>query len=148
MLFTCSVDKTGAVWDVEVGERIKKLKGHTSFVNSCCPTRRGVALLATGSDDGTIKVITEAKDTFLTQLSASMVLIFMLVVFHRNTCIYMKLNFSFELNDIHIPSTPRQPLPLSLSLFLSRKVWDVRKKGAVQTLNSTFQVSVRYIIKK
>ena len=56
MLFTCSVDKTGAVWDCEVGERIKKLKGHTSFVNSCCPTRRGVALLATGSDDGNIKV--------------------------------------------------------------------------------------------
>ena len=57
MLFTCSVDKTGAVWDCEVGERIKKLKGHTSFVNSCCPTRRGVALLATGSDDGNIKVV-------------------------------------------------------------------------------------------
>lgn len=56
MLFTCSVDKTGAVWDSEVGERIKKLKGHTSFVNTCCPTRRGVVLLATGSDDGNIKV--------------------------------------------------------------------------------------------
>ena len=56
MLFTCSVDKTGAVWDCEVGERIKKLKGHTSFVNTCCPTRRGVALLATGSDDGNVKV--------------------------------------------------------------------------------------------
>ena len=56
MLFTCSVDKTAAIWDVEAGERIKKLKGHTSFVNSCCPTRRGVALLATGSDDGNIKV--------------------------------------------------------------------------------------------
>ena len=56
MLFTCSVDKTGAIWDVEAGERINKLKGHTSFVNSCCPTRRGVALLATGSDDGNIKV--------------------------------------------------------------------------------------------
>jgi len=56
MVFTCSVDKTGAVWDCEVGERIKKLKGHTSFVNSICPARRGVSLLATGSDDGTVKV--------------------------------------------------------------------------------------------
>ena len=61
MLFTCSVDKTGAIWDCEVGERIKKLKGHTSFVNSCCPTRRGVALLATGSDDGNIKVSYKAE---------------------------------------------------------------------------------------
>ena len=56
MLFSASTDKTGAVWDCEVGERIKKLKGHTSFVNTCCPTRRGLQQLATGSDDGTIKV--------------------------------------------------------------------------------------------
>jgi len=56
MLFSASTDKTGAVWDCEVGERVKKLKGHTSFVNTCCPSRRGVQHLATGSDDGTIKV--------------------------------------------------------------------------------------------
>lgn len=56
MIFTCSVDKTGAVWDCEAGERIKKLKGHTSFVNSICPSRRGMSLLVTGSDDGNIKV--------------------------------------------------------------------------------------------
>lgn len=100
MLFTCSVDKTAAIWDVEAGERIKKLKGHTSFVNSCCPTRRGVALLATGSDDGNIKVswgeVGEKKDIY---------------------------------ND------------LCLFFFFCIKVWDVRKKGAVNTLNSTFQVS-------
>jgi len=56
MLFSASTDKTSAVWDCEVGERVKKLKGHTSFVNTCCPSRRGVQHLATGSDDGTIKV--------------------------------------------------------------------------------------------
>jgi len=56
MLFSASTDKTGAVWDCEVGERVKKLKGHTSFVNTCCPSRRGVQHLATGSDDGTIKL--------------------------------------------------------------------------------------------
>ena len=56
LLFTVSTDKTGAVWDCSVGQRVKKLKGHTSFVNSCSPSRRGVQLLATGSDDGTIKV--------------------------------------------------------------------------------------------
>ena len=69
MLFTCSVDKTGAIWDVEAGERIKKLKGHTSFVNSCCPTRRGVALLATGSDDGNIKVSWLSRKEDLRNLS-------------------------------------------------------------------------------
>ena len=57
MIFTASTDKTGAVWDCSVGQRIKKLKGHTSFVNSCASSRRGVQVVATGSDDGTIKVL-------------------------------------------------------------------------------------------
>lgn len=56
MVFTCAVDKTGAVWDCEVAQRVKKLKGHTSFVNSICPSRRGLSLLVSGSDDGNIKV--------------------------------------------------------------------------------------------
>jgi len=48
--------KTVQVWDVEVGERIKKLTGHASFVNSCCPARRGPPLLLSGSDDGNVKL--------------------------------------------------------------------------------------------
>lgn len=56
LLMSASTDKTGAVWDVEVGQRVKKLKGHTSFVNSCCASRRGPQLAVTGSDDGTVKV--------------------------------------------------------------------------------------------
>ncbi|OBS75354.1 hypothetical protein A6R68_14151, partial [Neotoma lepida] len=39
----------------ETGERVKRLKGHTSFVNSCYPARRGPQLVCTGSDDGTVK---------------------------------------------------------------------------------------------
>lgn len=35
---------------------MKRLKGHTSFVNSCYPARRGPQLVCTGSDDGTVKV--------------------------------------------------------------------------------------------
>lgn len=56
MLFSASTDKTVAVWDSETGERVKRLKGHTSFVNSCYPARRGPQLVCTGSDDGTVKV--------------------------------------------------------------------------------------------
>ena len=56
MCFTCSTDKTVAVWDTEVGERMRKLKGHQSFVNSVCPARRGPQFLCSGSDDGTVKV--------------------------------------------------------------------------------------------
>ncbi|KAF8923033.1 hypothetical protein BGZ58_003444, partial [Dissophora ornata] len=56
MIFTASTDKSCGVFDVQTGERIKRFKGHTSFVNSCSPARRGPELLASGSDDGTVKI--------------------------------------------------------------------------------------------
>jgi Prp8 binding protein len=55
-LFSASADKTMQVWDPNVGERIKKCKGHNSFVNSCNPVRRGPQKVVTGSDDCTIKL--------------------------------------------------------------------------------------------
>jgi len=55
-LVSCSSDKTVACWDYETGMRIKRLKGHSSFVNSCCPARRGPELIVSGSDDGTVKL--------------------------------------------------------------------------------------------
>lgn len=54
-IFTASSDKTCAVWDATTGERIRRLRGHASIVNCCCPARKS-PLLASGSDDGTIKV--------------------------------------------------------------------------------------------
>ncbi|KAF9431622.1 hypothetical protein BGZ76_011920 [Entomortierella beljakovae] len=56
MIFTASADKTCGVYDVQTGERIKRFKGHTSFVNSCSPAKRGPELLASGSDDGSVKI--------------------------------------------------------------------------------------------
>jgi len=56
-VFTAATDKTVALWDVEVGSRIKRLKGHQSFVNTCNVARRGPQLVCSGSDDGTIKVL-------------------------------------------------------------------------------------------
>lgn len=55
-LFSASTDKTVALWDVEAGTRIKKMKGHTSFVNACSAARRGPQIICSGSDDGTIKL--------------------------------------------------------------------------------------------
>jgi len=52
ILLTACADKTGVVFDVEEEERIKRLKGHTSFVNSICASRRGDPIVLTGSDDG------------------------------------------------------------------------------------------------
>lgn len=39
-LYTSSTDKSIMVWDVNQGGRIKKLIGHTGFVNSCNPSRK------------------------------------------------------------------------------------------------------------
>ncbi|KAG6451132.1 U5 small nuclear ribonucleoprotein 40 kDa protein [Manduca sexta] len=55
-LYTCATDTTVAVWDVPTGTRIKKLKGHASFVNSVSGARRGPELLVSASDDNTIKL--------------------------------------------------------------------------------------------
>lgn len=51
--YTASADKTAAVWDVTTGERLKRFRGHDSFVNSVSAARRGDPLVLTGSDDCT-----------------------------------------------------------------------------------------------
>ncbi|CAH1757245.1 8756_t:CDS:10 [Entrophospora sp. SA101] len=68
-IFSCSTDKTVGVWDVPMGLRIKKFKGHSLFVNSVSSTRRGNEILASGSDDGSIKIWDlrqkDAAETFI-----------------------------------------------------------------------------------
>ncbi|OZJ03584.1 hypothetical protein BZG36_03029 [Bifiguratus adelaidae] len=55
-LYSCSTDTTVGIWDVSTGQRIKKCKGHSSFVNSCSPSKRGGEIIASGSDDGCVKL--------------------------------------------------------------------------------------------
>ena len=55
-IWSCSADKTVMLWDAETAKRVKKYTGHSSFVNSVCPSRKGVSLGVSGSDDGLIKV--------------------------------------------------------------------------------------------
>lgn len=55
-LYTASTDMTLGLWDLGSGNRIKKLKGHTSFVNSVSGARRGPTQLCSGSDDSTIRI--------------------------------------------------------------------------------------------
>lgn len=55
-IISASPDKTLRAWDVETGKQIKKMAEHNSFVNSCCPSRRGPPLVVSGSDDGTAKL--------------------------------------------------------------------------------------------
>jgi len=55
-LYSASADKSVSVWDLDTHTRLKKLSGHTTFVNSCHPARRGPELVVSGSDDCTTKI--------------------------------------------------------------------------------------------
>lgn len=55
-IISASPDKTLRAWDIETGKQIKKMAEHSSYVNSCCPSRRGPPLVVSGSDDGTAKL--------------------------------------------------------------------------------------------
>ncbi len=62
-IYTASTDKTVGVFDVATGSRIKRLKGHTTYVNSVHPARRGDPLIVSGSDDCSVKVWDQRKRT-------------------------------------------------------------------------------------
>ncbi|KAI4456008.1 u5 small nuclear ribonucleoprotein 40 kda protein [Holotrichia oblita] len=55
-IYTASTDHTLGLWDIATGQRIKKFKGHTTFVNSVQGARRGPQLLVSGSDDSTVRL--------------------------------------------------------------------------------------------
>ncbi len=48
---SCSADKTVRVWDVMVGEQVKRWKEHQGVVNGVAALQRGPQLVATASDD-------------------------------------------------------------------------------------------------
>ena len=55
-LFTASADATVASWDTSTGQRIRRHEGHLEVVNSLCVSRRGMEFVVTGSDDGWISI--------------------------------------------------------------------------------------------
>ena len=44
------------IWDIQVGERVKKYKGHTGYVNSVDVSRQMPQLICSGGDDNNVKV--------------------------------------------------------------------------------------------
>ena len=69
---TGSADATVRCWDVVMGKQMKKYAEHTSIVNSCCTTRKGVSpMVLSGADDGTAKLwdprMKESAKTYMEQ---------------------------------------------------------------------------------
>ncbi|KAI9722177.1 MAG: hypothetical protein M1828_004860 [Chrysothrix sp. TS-e1954] len=55
-LFTASADATVASWDTETGQRLRRHQGHDEVINSLDVSKRGVEVLVSASDDGTISL--------------------------------------------------------------------------------------------
>ncbi|EKM79831.1 hypothetical protein AGABI1DRAFT_57038 [Agaricus bisporus var. burnettii JB137-S8] len=59
IIYTVSADRTLIMTDVTTGERLRKIRAHREIINSIDRTMAsgsGIELLATGSDDGTVKI--------------------------------------------------------------------------------------------
>ncbi|RZF34653.1 hypothetical protein LSTR_LSTR012735 [Laodelphax striatellus] len=108
-IFTCSTDTTLALWDLATGMRIKKLKGHSNFVNSCHPARRGPQMLVSGSDDGTAKVWDTRKKGHATSL-----------------------NNTYQVTAVTFNDTAEQVI--SGGIDNDVKVWDLRKNAVIQKM--------------
>lgn len=54
--FTASADKTVGVFDFETYKKTKRFSGHTEVVNTVDAVTHGVPVIASGSDDGSVKL--------------------------------------------------------------------------------------------
>ncbi|MCL4117402.1 UNVERIFIED_CONTAM: hypothetical protein GTU68_035821 [Idotea baltica] len=104
VLYTASADKTLMCWDTCTGNRIKRLKGHTSFVNSVHSARRGPSMIVSGGDDCTILLWDQRKKRPVTSL--------------QNT---------FQVTAVTFNDTAEQVISGGIDNDL--KVWDLRKNG-------------------
>lgn len=109
VLYTASTDKTIGLWDTESGQCIKKMKGHSTFVNCCHPARRGPQLVCSGSDDCTVKLWDCRK-----KLAAAT---------FQNTYQVTAISFNNSAEQI-----------VSSGIDDDIKVWDIRKNAVLYTM--------------
>lgn len=139
-LYTASTDTTLGLWDLVAGTRIKKLKGHTSFVNSVSGARRGPTLLCSGSDDSTIRVWDPRKRGQSYTLNNTYQVYLNLFLFR-----YFEMpQIRSEIILVHVGSTIFQVTATSFNDTAEQvisggvdndiKVWDLRKNAVLYKL--------------
>ena len=56
-IFSCSSDLSVSIWDLDTGERIRRYRDHHEDIINCLDiVRRGIEMIVSGSDDGSIAV--------------------------------------------------------------------------------------------
>eukprot|EP00730_Choanoeca_flexa_P015901 TRINITY_DN7408_c0_g1_i2.p1 TRINITY_DN7408_c0_g1~~TRINITY_DN7408_c0_g1_i2.p1 ORF type:complete len:352 (+),score=52.45 TRINITY_DN7408_c0_g1_i2:35-1090(+) len=110
-IYSCSTDKTVAIWDGDTGERLRKLKGHASFINSCSAPNEESPLIVTGSDDCTIKIWDARRRGYVHSLSSA----------------YQVTAATFGMTTDEV---------ISGGLDNDIKIWDVRKLDVKHNLRS------------
>ncbi|XP_066259709.1 U5 small nuclear ribonucleoprotein 40 kDa protein [Euwallacea similis] len=108
-IITASTDYTLGLWDVVTGQRIKKYKGHTTFVNCAQPSRRGPQLIVSGGDDSTVRIWDQRK-----KQSVSI------------------LNSLYQTTSVCFNDTAENVFSGGIDNDI--KVWDIRKKEITYTM--------------
>ena len=108
-IYSASTDHTLGLWDFITGQRIKKFKGHSNYVNCIQGTIRTPLVLASGSDDNTIKIWDSRKR-------------------HPTTT----LNSSFQVTSVAFNDSGDQVFSAGLDNDI--KVWDLRTNSILYLL--------------
>lgn len=108
-LYTCSTDHTVAIWDVPTSQRIKKFKGHSTYVNSVQGARRGPQIIVSGGDDSTVR-LWDARKRHCTSM----------------------LNTTFQVTAVTFNDTAEQIISAGIDNDI--KVWDLRKNEILYRL--------------
>merc|ERR1719384_438756 len=105
-LYTASTDKTVGMFDSMTGQRIKRMKGHTSYVNSVDCARHDKPLVVSGGDDCQIKVWDPRRRQAVTSL-----------------------NNDYQVTAVQFNEDPTQIITGGIDNDL--KIWDTRKNAIV-----------------
>ena len=105
-LYTASTDKTVGMFDSMTGQRIKRMKGHTSYVNSVDCARNDKPLVVSGGDDCQIKVWDPRRRQAVTSL-----------------------NNDYQVTAVQFNEDPTQIITAGIDNDL--KIWDTRKNAIV-----------------
>lgn len=108
-IYTASTDSTLGLWDICTGQRMKKYKGHTTFVNCLNVARRGPQTIVSGSDDATVKLWDTRKKNFISSIDNS-----------------------YQVTSVAFNDTAEQVFSGGIDNDI--KVWDVRKNELLYTM--------------